>query len=167
MPTDGHPLLCSCNTCKPPHPPWQTSPTGLHKPQKRVKSLAGYIRQKTKSSREVVRFMVDIMRDTDQHTSHRMEAAKWLVDRSEGKAVERSVMLRIEADPGKVRVGGDLTDEALADLINSLRSPTRPEAGGLGQVVAGELSAENATGLEVAEQAGVCASSGEEPDPGT
>jgi hypothetical protein len=64
--------------------------------------------------------MASVMRDDDQHMAHRIEAAKWLTDRSEGKAVDRSVMVKIDQSPGNVRVGGELTDEALAQLIRGL-----------------------------------------------
>jgi hypothetical protein len=125
-----HPLLCKCDMCvnKLPAHPFATrpdAPVALAKPGKRVKSLANYIRGKTKQNREVARFMVDVMRDPDCAMGHRMEAAKWLVDRSEGRAVERAVMLKLESDATRISVTHQIGGEELAELIRSL-SPANP-----------------------------------------
>ncbi len=116
----GHALLCKCSICvggliQPDMSNWA--------PRRRVRSLASYIGKLTKNNREVARFMASVMRDENQHMAHRMEAGKWLVDRSEGKAVERSVMLKIESDPGQLRIASSLPDDALAELIRGLAAP--------------------------------------------
>mgnify|MGYP001615275383 CR=1 FL=1 len=85
-----------------------------------MRSLASYIRKLTSSNREVALFMLGTMRDDGQHMAHRLEAAKWLTDRSEGKAVERSVMLKIEAGDPRAVVAASLRDGDLSALIRRL-----------------------------------------------
>jgi hypothetical protein len=66
--------------------------------------------------------MIDVMRDGSQHMNHRMEAAKWLVDRTEGKAVERSVMVRIEGNAENLANADSVTPEQLEALIRDLQT---------------------------------------------
>lgn len=139
MTDETHPLLCKCSVCSatlpviepepPPRPanpppqltPW--TPTRIAKPGRRVKSLSAYIGAKTQNGKEIARFYLDVMRDASCHMNHRMQAAKELLDRSVGKPVERSVMVKIEADSARLDVSSQITDESLAALIRQLGDP--------------------------------------------
>lgn len=79
--------------------------------------MANYVRRKTKNGKEIARFYLDVMRDPDCPMNHRMQAAKELLDRSEGKAVERSVMVKIESDHATVSLSRTITDEELERVI--------------------------------------------------
>lgn len=85
--------------------------------------------------------MLGTMRDDGQHMAHRIEAAKWLTDRSEGKAVERSVMLKIEAGDPRAVVAASLSDGDLSALIRRLTANT-------GQVVEGTIIPDTVLGSE-------------------
>lgn len=139
-----HPLLCKCQECqaqlptKPAPIPSGFAPAslanlkpvgGIMKPGRRVRSLAAYIRGKTRNNKEIVRFYVDVMRDPDCQMNHRMQAAEALLNRSEGKPVERSVMLKIEQESATVSVTGGIGDVELAELIRALGSGNLAQSG--------------------------------------
>lgn len=93
--------------------------------RKQKRSMADHIRRQTHNGREIVEFMLNVMRGENVKyikTKDRLEAAKFLADRGWGRAVEQSVQLRLEAGQ---------TPEALdalptSDLLNVIRAIQNP-----------------------------------------
>lgn len=93
--------------------PWKPGQSG--NPNGRPKDsdrLAAYIRESTKSGREIADFMMGVMRGTDKlfmKGQDRIKAAEWLADRGFGKAKEVATI----TEPFPI---SDLTDEELIVL---------------------------------------------------
>lgn len=83
--------------------------------------MAEQIRRKTHHGREIVDFMLNVMRGENFRrlsVRDRIEAAKFLSDRGWGRAVEQSVQLRLEAGQTP-----EILDELpTGDLVNLIRT---------------------------------------------
>lgn len=94
--------------------------------RKQKRSMAEHIRRKTHNGREIVEFMLNVLRGENvKHikTKDRLEAAKFLADRGWGRAVEQSVQLRLEAG-GTTEALDELPTEDLVNVIRAMQSPS-------------------------------------------
>lgn len=94
--------------------------------KKQKRTMAEHIRKQTHGGREIVQFMLDVMRGQNvKHlkTKDRLDAAKFLADRGWGRAVEQSVQLKLEAGHTS-EVLDELPTSELVDIIRSLQAPS-------------------------------------------
>lgn len=95
--------------------------------RKHKRSMAEHIRKKTHNGREIVEFMLNVMRGENikqLNVRDRIEAAKFLADRGWGRAVEQSVQLRLEASQSP-EVLDELPTSDLLEVIRALKSPSQ------------------------------------------
>jgi hypothetical protein len=57
-------------------------------PGGRPKGLAAYVREQTSDGREIVDYVLGVLRSKRQDTKLRLQAAEWLADRGFGRAVQ-------------------------------------------------------------------------------
>ena len=83
-------------------------------PGGRPKGLAALVREETLDGRELVAFMLNVLRGRRKGTTLklRMEAAAWLADRGFGKALQQLELSGPGAEPLVIRVEYDATFEA-------------------------------------------------------
>lgn len=105
------------------------STNGAWKFRKPKRNMAEHIRRKTHNGREIVDFMLNVMRGENVKyikTRDRLEAAKFLADRGWGRAVEQSVQLRLEAGQSP-EVLDALPTSDLLNVIKAIQSPPSEE----------------------------------------
>ena len=101
------------------------STDGAWRFKKPKRNMAEHIRRKTHNGREIVDFMLNVMRGENVKyikTRDRLEAAKFLADRGWGRAVEQSVHLRLEAGQSP-EVLDNLPTSELLNVIKAIQSP--------------------------------------------
>lgn len=102
---------------------------GAWKFRKPKRNMAEHIRRKTHNGREIVDFMLNVMRGENVKyikTRDRLEAAKFLADRGWGRAVEQSVQLRLEAGQSP-EVLDALPTSDLLNVIKAIQNPPSEE----------------------------------------
>lgn len=102
------------------------STDGAWRFKKPKRNMAEHIRRKTHNGREIVDFMLNVMRGENVKyikTRDRLEAAKFLADRGWGRAVEQSVHLRLEAGQSP-EVLDNLPTSELLNVIKAIQSPS-------------------------------------------
>ena len=64
--------------------PWQPGQSG-NPSGRRDKGLVAYIKDQTLNGTELVDFVLSVLRDRNESTRHRLQAAEWLADRGFGR----------------------------------------------------------------------------------
>ena len=109
-------------------------------------SMAAYIRAKTKSGRVITDFMLHVMQGgiANARTADRIKAGEWLADRAYGKAVERSVMVKLESDLGNQSALAGVSVHTTKELLRQLAELKSLAAGEIVDVEPSEPTDANA-----------------------
>ena len=85
-----------------PGRPFQPGQSG--NPGGRPKALGTLVREQTQEGRELVTFMLRVLRGRKTPLRYRLEAAAWLADRGFGKALQQLELSGPEAEPLTIRI---------------------------------------------------------------
>ena len=94
-------------------------------PGGRPKGIVSKIREQTDDGAEMVDLLLGVMRDATEPAKLRMEAAKDLLDRGFGRAVQTTAQLPVEPYPGQRLVAWDPAD--LNRLTDDLEAEYRDD----------------------------------------
>ena len=94
----------------------QPTPNSGGKPLTSIKNLAQYARSATNDGKELVDFMVDVLRGNERvTTNHKIQAVAWLADRGWGKPIQQ---VDIEAHTTHTIDLSEYSAEQLAGIID-------------------------------------------------
>lgn len=94
-------------------------------PNGRPKGIASKVREATNDGQDLIQLLVDMAQGRIKGASarDRLEAAKVLLDRGHGKAVETTVQVQADAREAETGALGDLVDAELEAMARALKDP--------------------------------------------